>query len=173
MLSVYDGKTPYAIAFPSEDEDGLAGWKCRPLAKKDFFGIGKTKDTYPMGWSRAMTVVDDILWFTEGEFDAVALDYCLTLVGREDMYPVVSLTHGGGSLEKNWEKIKGLVISQGIRVLVFVVDDDDVGHECERVAKTLWDNVVIIKKPRHCKDANDAVKLGYAEDMGRLAMGLI
>lgn len=173
LYSEFDGKTPYAIGFPMSDMGKLEGWKCRPLRKKDFYGIGRTNDVDPFGLERAFQLGGDILWFTEGEFDAIALDYCLTVAGGRNMYPVVSLTHGGGSLEKNLLKIIDRLKERGIKKLVFVLDDDDVGKAAGAVAQSMWPNVFIIRKPKGCKDANDAVKLGHEEEMGKLALGII
>jgi len=170
LYSEFDGKTPYAIGFPYSLYAKLCGWKCRPLRKKDFYGIGKTSDVDPFGLERAFQLGGDTLWITEGEFDAIALDYCMTLVGKKSMYPVISLTHGGGSLAKNMELIVGRLHSFGIKQLVFVLDDDEVGHIAEEMAPSYWDDVVIVNKPKGCKDANDAVKLGFEEEMGRLAL---
>ena len=126
LLSEFDGKTPYAIAFPYSDYGKLCGWKARPFKKKDFYAIGRTSDTDMMGLARADKVLEDTLWITEGEFDAVALDYCLTLVGDKEMYPVVSLTAGGGSIEKNLNYIESRY-KRKLKYVVLVVDDDLVG----------------------------------------------
>lgn len=171
LYSEFDGKTPYAIGFPVYDESVVSGYKCRPLRKKDFYGVGKTTGVDLFGWERAILIPGDILWITEGEFDSIALDYCLTLVGTDDMYPVTSVTHGGDSIEKNFIKMGDRL--NRYRVIVLVLDDDIVGHKAEVTAKGLWGKkLVIIGKPKNCKDANDAVKQGYAELMGKMALGL-
>ena len=170
LLSEFDGRSPYALGFPVSIEGELSGWKCRPLRKKDFYGIGQTSHIDPFGLERALALGSKALWFTEGEFDAIALDYCMTLVGDKSMYPVVSLTHGGGSITKNLNMIHGRLKRLGIELLLFCLDDDEVGHAAEVEAKKLWPNVIIIKKPRGQKDANDAVKSGLAKEMGRLAL---
>jgi hypothetical protein len=111
------------------------------------------------------------LWITEGEFDAIALDYCMTLVGKSKMYPVISLSHGGGSINKNLSLIRDRLIKRKIKNLVLVLDDDEVGKLAEKAALRLWDNVYIVSKPGLAKDANDAVLFGYEIEMGKLALG--
>lgn len=169
LLSEFDGKTPYAIGFPLSDYGELTGWKCRPFRKKDFYGVGKTADSDPFGFVRALKLRGDVMWWTEGEFDAIALEYCMVLVGNKKGYPVVSLTHGGGSIRKNFERVADRV--NHVKWHVLVLDDDTVGHEAEETAKEMWpDKVIIIKKPKGCKDANDAVKAKLAVQMGNLAL---
>ena len=171
FLSEFDGTTPYAIGFPLSLEGELVGWKARPLRKKDFFGIGKTSGVDPFGLERAWPLATDTLWITEGEFDAIALDYCMTLVGKSKMYPVISLSHGGGSINKNLSLIRDRLIKRKIKNLVLVLDDDEVGKLAEKAALRLWDNVYIVSKPGLAKDANDAVLFGYEVEMGKLALG--
>ena len=175
LLSEYDGKTPYAIAFPYSDYGKLCGWKARVFklnneGKKVMYAIGRTANADPMGLARAMKCLDDTLWVTEGEFDAIALDYCMTLVGNKKMYPVVSLTAGGGSIDKNLDYIESR-IKKKIKYLVLVLDDDEVGKLAEEAARELWGSmVIIIKKPKGSKDTNDAVLANQAVEMGKLAL---
>ena len=170
MLSEYDGKTPYAIAFPMSTNLKLSGFKCRPLKKKNFFGKGKTGNTDPFGLVRALKIESNVLWITEGEFDAIALDYCLSEVSKQQkQFPVISLTHGGGSIRKNLNQIdKYLERYEQIRL---VLDDDEVGHKAERTALEMYGNKIkIIEKPVGCKDANDAVLNDKVWSMGHLAL---
>lgn len=169
MLSEFDGKTPYAVAFPMSNNLKLTGYKCRPFKNKNFFAKGKTGDTDPFGLVRALRIPSNIIWVTEGEFDAIALDHCLQKCTLKDKLPVISLTHGGGSLTKNFNKIdKYLVNYDEIRL---VLDDDPIGHSAEEQALKMYgDKVTIIKKPHGCKDANDAVLNGKTTEMGFLAL---
>jgi len=169
LLSEFDGKTPYALAFPMSDEGSLSGFKIRPLKKKSFYGVGKTSHVDPFGLVRALRIGGKILWITEGEFDAIALDYCLTQVGKAKSYPVISLTHGGGSIRQNFAHIEEhLNHYDEIRL---VLDDDEVGHLAEGTAiKMYGDKIRLIPKPEGCKDANDAVKAGLTIRMGELAL---
>jgi hypothetical protein len=172
LLSEFDGKSPYSIGFPMSDHDNLVGWKCRPLRKKDFYGLGRSADVDPFGLPRALKIKSNVLWITEGEFDAIALDYCMVLAGKSKRYPVVSLTHGGGSIEKNLHKIADRI--KHIKYIVLVLDDDEVGHLAEQTALKLAPNrVYIVRKPKGCKDANDAVKNGQAKLMGKLALNFL
>jgi hypothetical protein len=110
-----------------------------------------------------------VLWVTEGEFDAIALDYAMTLVGSRDQYPVVSLGHGGGSLTKNFNYIADRI--KRYDYIVLVLDNDVVGLKAEEAAISMWPNLVhIVQKPFGCKDANDAVKNSKAIEMGTLAL---
>lgn len=178
LLSEYDGKTPVGVAFPYSDYGVLCGWKARLFklsrgGKKVMYALGRTADADPFGMARALALGGDTLWITEGEFDAIALDYCMTLVGNQDKYPVISLTAGGGSLEKNFDYIESRV-KRKYKYIVLVVDDDEVGHLAEEAAVDLWGSmVIIIKKPKGCKDSNDAVKTNKAVEMGKLALNYI
>ncbi len=177
LLSEFDGKTPHGIAFPYSDYGKLCGWKARQFklasnGKKIMYAIGRTADADPFGMARAMFYLEDTLWITEGEFDSIALDYCMQLVGGKKGYPVVSLTAGGGSIEKNLDYIESR-IKRKIKYLVLVLDDDLVGRLAEETAQELWGNqvkVIVIKKPKGSNDANDAVKAGKAVLMGQLAL---
>ena len=169
LFSTYDGKKPYAIGFPYSDYGDLCGWKCRPFHKKDFYGVGRTSDTDMFGWERAQKLPGNVLWVTEGEFDAIALDYAMTLVGSREQYPVVSLGHGGGSLTKNFNYIADRI--KRYDYIVLVLDNDVVGLKAEEAAISMWPNLVhIVQKPFGCKDANDAVKNSKAIEMGTLAL---
>jgi len=175
LLSEYDGKTPNGVAFPYSDYGKLCGWKARLFkltsdGKKIFYAIGRTADADPFGLARAIAVGGDTLWITEGEFDAIALDYCMVLAGNQEKYAVVSLTAGGGSLEKNFDYIESRV-KRKFKYIVLVLDDDEVGKLAEVAAQELWGNRVhIVNKPKGSKDANDAVKAGQAVEMGKLAL---
>lgn len=170
LLSEFDGKTPYGIAFPYSDYGKLCGWKARPFWKKTFYAIGRTSDTDPWGFERALKLGGDTLWITEGEFDAIALDYCMTLAGDKKAYPVISLTAGGGSLGKNFDYMESRV-KRKYKYIVLVLDDDTVGKIAEETALELWGSIVrIVRKPKGCKDANQAVEEGKAVEQGKLAL---
>ncbi len=171
LYSEFDGKTPYAIAFPYSDYGKLCGWKGRPFKKKTFYAIGRTSDADPFGLERAFKIGGDTLFITEGEFDAIALDYCIYLATGKRMSPVISLTAGGGSLEKNFDYIYSRIKKLGYKHIVLVLDDDLVGEIAEETAKELWGDLIhIVKKPKGCKDANDAVKANKGKEQGLLAL---
>jgi predicted dienelactone hydrolase len=111
----------------------------------------------------------EVIWVTEGEFDAIALEYAMMLAGKSKRYPVISLTHGGGSIEKNFKYIEKRLVNH--KWIVLVLDDDTVGKKAETWAREFWpDRVVVISKPKGMKDANDAVVSGLAVEMGKLAL---
>lgn len=171
LLSEFDGKTPYGIAFPSSDYGKLCGWKGRPFNKKAFYAIGRTADADPFGLERAFALGGDILWVTEGEFDTIALNYCMYLASGKLKHPVISLTAGGGSLGKNFDYINSRIQKRGYKHIVLVLDDDLVGEMAEEEAKELWgDMIYVVKKPKGCKDANDAVLNGKGKEQGLLAL---
>lgn len=170
LLSEFDGKTPYALAFPYTDFGVLRGWKARPLRKKDMYAIGTTAGCDPFGFERAMRqATGDVIWITEGEFDAIALHYCLTLLLGPGIYPVISLSQGGGSVTKDFTKIGDRVATR-FKEIRCVFDNDEVGRIADATAKELWPEVTIIGKPRGCKDANDAVENGKAKLMAKKAL---
>jgi hypothetical protein len=169
LLSEFDGKTPYSIGFPMEDYGELVGWKCRPLLKKDFYGVGRSANVDPYGLARALNISKEVIWVTEGEFDAIALEYAMMMAGKSKRYPVISLTHGGGSIDKNFKYIEDRLAHH--KWIVLVLDDDIVGKKAEKTAISMWpDRVVVVSKPKGSKDANDAVKSGLATEMGKLAL---
>ena len=178
ILSEYDRST-YGIAFPMPRDGRLAGWKCCAFRRKldgskAIFGVGRTNDVDPFGFERALKIGGDTLYVTEGEYDAIALDYCLTLAGSDEVYPVISLTHGGGSLMLNMGRIISRIADAGFKRVCFVLDDDDVGHLAEEAAMELEMSlsVSVITKPNGTKDANQALVDGYGLEMGQLALAV-
>ena len=174
LVSEFDGKTPYAIAFPYTNDGRLCGWKCRTIKKKDFFGLGTTRDVDMFGWERANKIGGKRLYITEGEFDAIALDYALVLTQRgtkysKNKYPVVSLTSGGGSVAANLAKLRKR-ISKRFDEIVLVFDNDEVGQEAEKEAQKLWPDVLRADKPGNCKDANEAVEKGLTKELGTMVL---
>ena len=173
LVSEYDGTTPYATGFPMSDEGSLVGWKVITLKGKKFFSVGGTKDCDPFGFERAMKIGGKTLYITEGEWDAIALDYCLvesqkdTEYGKK-MYPVISLTAGGGSIAKNLKKIRRRIKNK-FKEIVLVLDDDTVGKTGEKQAREVMPDILVVDKPRGCKDANDAVIAGLHMEMGQAA----
>ena len=176
LVSEYDGITPYACAFPYSDEGKLAGWKCIPLKKKDFWSLGATKGSDPFGFERAMKIGGKRLYITEGEYDAIALDYCLVEANKNSkyskkMYPVISLSQGGGSIAHNLKKIRKRIKNR-FSEIVLVLDNDEVGMKAEKTAQALMPKILRADKPSGCKDANDAVRKGKDAilSMARMAM---
>ena len=173
LVSEHDGITPFAVAFPYSDEGELVGWKVATLKKKGFFAIGATRDCDMFGWERANKLGGKRLYITEGEYDAIALDYALVEANKNSKfskkgYAVVSLTSGGGSVVKNLKKLRKR-IRKRFEEVVLVFDADEVGMKAEKEAQKLWPEVLRVDKPTGCKDANDAVKKGLTLDMAKLA----
>ena len=174
LVSEHDGVTPYAVAFGYTEGKDLAGWKVRTLKEKNNFSVGDLKDAELFGWQRAKKIGGKRLYITEGEFDAIALDYCLVAAQRgtkyaKKGYPVVSLSHGGGSIVKNLKKLRAEIKSQ-FKEVVLVLDDDEVGREAEKAAQMVWPEVLRVDKPPGCKDANEALEKGLGKEMANLAM---
>lgn len=174
MVSTYDGITPYALAFGYTKGEDLVGWKAIPLKSKDMFSLGDTKGADMFGWQRANKIGGKRLYITEGEYDAIALDYCLVEASKNTKYAkkgyaVVSLTSGGGSIVTNLKNLRKR-IKKRFDEVVLVLDNDDVGKKAEKEAQALWPNILRVDKPPGCKDANDAVKKGLAKEMAQLAM---
>jgi twinkle protein len=166
LVSEYDGKTPYAVAFPYSNEGELSGWKCVTMKKKAFWSLGNTKGSDPFGFARAMKLGGKTLYITEGEYDAIAADYCLVKAqaGKKfarEAYPVVSLPSGAGSVTATLKKILKRVQARGFKEIVFLMDDDEAGHLAEKEAHRVIPNTMKrAQMPTGCKDANDALQKG-------------
>lgn len=176
LLSEYDGVTPYAVGFPYSDEGTLSGWKIATLKKKNFYAVGETKNADVFGLERALKIGGKRLYITEGEWDAVSLDYCLVESNKHSKfgkkgYPVVSLTSGGGSITKNLKKIRARIKNR-FEEIVLVLDNDEVGKAAEKEAQKLLPDVLRADKPPGCKDANDAVKKGMIKQMAEMVQWL-
>ena len=174
LLSEYDGTTPYAAGFPMSDDGELVGWKICTLKGKKFFSVGDTRDCDPFGLERALKVGGKTLYITEGEYDAIALDYCLVKSQADSeygkkMYPVISLTAGGGSITGNLKKIRKRIKNK-FKEVVLVLDNDEVGKKAEKAAREVMPEIKVVDKPKGCKDANDAVINGLEIAMGNAAM---
>lgn len=174
LLSEYDGITPYALAFASSNEGKLCGWKVATMKKKGFFALGNTKKADPFGWERAFKIGGDTLYITEGEYDAIALDYALVTANkdgpvkyRKKMYPVISLTSGGGSIIQDLKKIRKRVKAR-FKKIVLCLDNDEVGLKAEKAAQSLDPDILRSNKPSGCKDANDAVIKGLHLELARM-----
>ena len=173
LYSEYDGKTPYAIGFPYSKDGELWAYKIRPLANKKFFAMGLSMSVVDLfGIKRALSMHGDTLYITEGEFDAMALEDCMSMV-KWGWYPVVSAPNGGGSLLKVLQEYdKDGALWRRWQRIALVLDDDEVGKQAEEAVIAEWPerDIVVVNKPKHCKDANDALKKGYGLAMGRAAL---
>ena len=172
LLSEYDGITPYALGFGVTNEAVLSGWMVITLKQKKMFTVGNYSDSDMFGWERANKIGGKRLYITEGQYDAIALDYALVEANKDSkygkkMYPVVSLNNGGGSIVTNLRKLAKRINNRFDEV-VLVLDDDDVGKAAEKAAQAVWPNVLRADKPSGCKDANDAVKKGLFRELAQL-----
>lgn len=176
VISEYDGLTPYALAFGYTNETKLVGWKCIPIKNKtNMFSVGDCKDADMFGWERAHKIGGKRVYITEGEYDAIALDYCLVDANKNTSYakkgyPVISLTAGGGSMAKNLKKLRKR-LKKRFDEIILVLDNDKVGLAAEKVAQSLLPDMILrVDKPAGCKDANDAVKKKLHREMAQFAM---
>lgn len=169
LVSEHDGVTPNAVAFGYQKDKDLLGWKVATLKSKHFWAVGNTKNADPFGMQRALQIGGKRLYVTEGEWDAVALDYALVEANKGSKfskkgYPVVSLSAGAGSIVENLKVI--MKKSKGkFDEIVLVLDNDEPGLRAEKVAQRLNPDILVATKPAGCKDANDAVKKGLASTM--------
>jgi twinkle protein len=161
-VSEYDGKTPWACFFGYTVEDKLVGWKATSLRKKAFWGVGSIKDVEPFGWTRAVKVNARRLYITEGEWDAISLDYALTKADENTKYSsmkysIISLPAGSGSMTSTLKTIRQKIKST-FKEVVLVLDNDEAGKEAEKVARKLLPSILRVDLPPGCKDASDAVQ---------------
>mgnify|MGYP000080977732 CR=1 FL=1 len=173
LVSTHDGKTPYAIAFPYTEAGKLSGYKVVTLKGKTMWCVGNVRDAELFGQSRALKQGGKRLYITEGEFDAIALEFIFkqSIAGTKwshMKFAVASLPAGGGSTKKamasNWD-----VLKMRFKEFVFVVDDDDVGKAAEKAFQRMYPKMLVSDKPFGCKDANDALMKGKGKEMSQMA----
>lgn len=175
LVSEYDGKTPYAVAFGHTNKGKLQSWKCSTLGKsKSQFSVGDAKSIDMFGWARAMKIGGKRLYITEGEYDAIALDHCLVQAQKDtkfarDGYPVVSVTNGAGGIVKSLERMSK-EIRNNFKEVVLVFDNDEAGKLAEKKAQAYWPEILRADIPTGFKDANDALMGGQAWQMAQNAM---
>lgn len=175
LLSEEDGITPMAAAFPYSDKAKLSGYKVITMKKKSFWSVGNTKDADMFGFERAMSIGGKTLYITEGEWDAVALNWAMVEANKNSKfakkgYPVMSLPSGADSVSKAWIKCRKRILTR-FEKIVFVMDDDEAGIKAEKTAQMLIpEEMYRCDKPAGCKDPNDALAKKKGAEMASLAM---
>jgi twinkle protein len=173
-LSQQDGKTPAIVFFPYTNELKLKGWKARTLQKRVMWSVGCTKNSDPFGYTRALKVGGKRLYITEGEYDAIALNYALERFQSGTKYEgrrfaVISLPAGAGSMAGMLNKIR-VRIKDSFSEIVLVMDNDAEGKKAEKVAQSLMPDVLRADMPPGCKDPNEAVQKGLSKSLATNAM---
>ena len=161
-----DGKTPFAVYYPYTFETKLIGWKARNIVRKAFWAVGSTKGADPFGWNKAMKAGGRKIYITEGEQDAIALDYALTLVQSKTKFKgtknaIISLPSGVDSVARTLK----LVGEQNWKEVVLVFDTDEAGQEAVKAAQKINRDVLVGTMPFGCKDANEAVSKGLIKEL--------
>lgn len=161
-VSQQDGTTPTTVMFPYTNEDGLCGWKIRPLASKKMWSVGYNKGAQLFGWKQALRAGDKTLYITEGEYDAISLYQVLKDANAGTQYAdleyaVVSLPHGAAAAKRDI-----LAQQKDIRAhfdkVVLVFDMDKAGEEAAQDVARVFPEVEVASLP--CKDANECLMQG-------------
>ena len=172
-LSEFDGKTPFAIYYGYTKGKKLLGWKTRMLARKQFWSVGATKEADPYGWIQARKRGGKRVYITEGEQDAIALDYILQLYDSKGKFSkrrhaIISLPNGVDSVPRTLRLCK----KAGWKDIVLVIDNDGPGKEAIKKAQKLLPDIMMVDMPLNCKDANDAAVAG-PESMSVMAQNCL
>jgi twinkle protein len=164
-VSQADGRTPTLVYFPYGTDEGLIGWKARPLKTKKMWAVGTTRGAQLFGWKQAVRSGAKTLYITEGEYDAIALYQVLKESNAGTAYAdmehaVVSLTSGSGSAKK---EISEMVqqIREHFDEIVLVFDMDEPGQKAADQVCRIVPEAKVAKLP--CKDANDCLMQGAAK----------
>ena len=169
-LSEYDGKTPFALYFGYQNSNGnVVGWKARAFMNKSFWTVGDFDDVDPFGFARALRVGGKKLYITEGEFDAIALEYAIRTYSKDPRYhmkpvAVISLSSGVSSVSKDLKNIRSRIKNK-FDEIVLCFDDDEAGKQAEKKAQALYPDVLRMDKPYGCKDANEALIKGEKDQL--------
>ncbi len=135
------------ILFPYTDPSGnIEGFKVRFKDKKEFFTVGKVKDSHLFG-RQLVKGGGKSITITEGEFDAVAV---YNLFGNK--YDVVSIPLGSKSAKAACKANYDLL--NGYKEIVLSFDMDEPGQVAAKEVAELFPGKVRIMKMGQ-KDAND------------------
>lgn len=171
LISEYNGKVPYATSFGYSRDGKLVEYKTMPFNKKAFWFVGNDPTTVdPYGLERALKNGAKRLYITEGEWDAISLDYALTSTNENTKYShqrhsIISLPHGWGSMSNTLSRIRTRI--KVFDEIVLVMDDDECGRKAEKVAQRLYPDVLRTNMPQGCKDPNEAVQKGLIQELVR------
>lgn len=140
-VSEEDGVTPTAHYYPYYSGDALVGYKVRMVERKQFWGVGDTKDVDMFGWKQAIQSGTKKLYITEGEVDAMSLYQILKEAQKgeyADVCPaVISLAHGSSAAGKD-VAVFSKKIREYFKEIVLVFDMDEPGRKAvEDVMKVL------------------------------------
>ncbi|ARM70562.1 DNA primase/helicase [Shewanella phage SppYZU05] len=164
LLSEYDGKTPYASAFPYTRGGKIVRFKTKLMSKKVMWGVGENTDVDLFGWERAKRISGGSLYITEGEEDAIALRKMLRMMSTNSSYDyaVVSLPDGSESARPALQR-QMKEINARFKQVVLCFDDDAPGHKAVQEAKKVFPLAKVATLP--AKDANACLLAGLARQV--------
>lgn len=162
--SEYDGKTPFSLNFPYSLSGELVGFKSIMLHKKAMWSVGSIKGADLFNWEVAKKKGVRRLYVTEGEFDAIALEFMLESHAKAkksqyDRFAVVSLPHGVGSAVTTLGRMRKEIEAIFDQV-VCVFDSDDPGKRALKDVQKIMPDVLTATYPTSAKDSNDALLRG-------------
>lgn len=153
--------------YPYTVQGKLVGYKVRLVENKKFFGMGKTDNVEPFGWTRCMknSPNNAKVYISEGEVDVATILETFKLHG--DRVPsVISLPNGAGSVGKIKEYIE--ILKQQFRDIVIVPDQDEAGSVAVNDFLKLVPEAKVAKLP--LKDPNEMLKAGRSQELYKAIM---
>ena len=162
LVSEFDGKTPYAAAFPYTKDGKIVRFKITTLSKpKRMWSVGAT-DVDLFNWERAKRVGGKTLFITEGEWDAISLRTVLRESNKGTQhadidFAVVSIPNGVSSAAKAVSR-QLEEIYQRFQDIVLCFDTDEAGQKAAAEVIKIAPKAMIALLP--CKDANACLEQG-------------
>lgn len=159
-----DGQTPFSLNFPYSLNSELMGFKTIMLHKKAMWSIGSIKGADLFNWEVAKKKGVRRLYITEGEFDALALEFMLETHAKAkksqyDKFAVVSLPHGVGSAVTTIGRMRKDIEAVFDQV-VCVFDNDEPGKKALKDVQKIMPDILTATYPTSAKDSNDALLRG-------------
>jgi twinkle protein len=159
-----DGQTPFSLNFPYSLNGELMGFKTIMLHKKAMWSIGSIKGSDLFNWEVAKKKGVRRLYITEGEFDALALEFMLETHAKAkksqyDKFAVVSLPHGVGSAVTTIGRMRKDIEAVFDQV-VCVFDNDEPGKKALKDVQKIMPDILTATYPTSAKDSNDALVRG-------------